>query len=167
MKSPFKHAITVFLAFASIVVWGIVGLRVFKGLETVEKEKRFVPKSRDHKRWNNPLELTEKIFLQRIQLVKNPFQPEEPRRIKVNKRPDNATAPEVFLQITYIGYVKGESGSMAIIEGKNEQTRFCMVGDTVFGVKIVSIRPAEIGVQKGKITNRVPLRRFVMSKEQP
>lgn len=159
MKSPVKRGTTIFLIIASIAIWGTVGLKVFQGLETTDGGEKIVQNRIDSKQENKRLKLTEEAFLKRIQMVRDPFLPDKPKRIKVKKRPVKLPAPVVFSQIAYIGYLEGVNGLMAIVEGKNEQTRFCTVGDTLFEVKVISIQPEKIGIQKGKKTDWVSLRK--------
>ena len=99
------------------------------------------------------------MFQRRLIKARDPFQPHQGKRVKQRKNLVKKPTDASMFSIEYVGYMAGDNGLLAIVEGQNRMARFVAVGDTVFNVKIVSIKSEKLGVLKGKKPVWVPLRK--------
>lgn len=160
MSRPVKRVTTIFLVAASVIIWGIVGLRVFSGLEVSENDRKAIVENQQMNPDVKHMMFPENTFMKRLNALRDPFLPGRKKNVKrkrvLAKQPEAIKMPSV----NYVGYIESENGLLAIIEGKKSETRSCAVGDTAFGLRIIAIKPEKIGVRIGKKTDWVPFKKI-------
>jgi|GEM_PF-4338725 len=163
MSRPVKRVTTIFLVAASFIIWGIVGLSVYNGLEVPENDRKAFVENQQMNPDVKHMVLPQKTFMKRLNALRNPFLPGRKKNLQkkrvLTKQPEQIKIPSVC----YVGYIESENGLLAIIEGKKSGTRFCAVGDTAFGLRVIAIKPEKIGVRIGKKTDWVPFKKIMVN----
>ncbi|MGH1363641.1 MAG: hypothetical protein ACRBF0_08800 [Calditrichia bacterium] len=159
MRTTVKRGTTILLLTASLIIWGIVGLRIYQGLEVHTEEEVALQDNLRRNNINEPVLLSEEAFLRRISEVKSPFYPSKKKAVRIKKPRPKPLPPVRMPHVQYIGFMEGDNGLLAIVEGENERTGFCAVGDTIFNIKVIAIHPEKLGIKKGKKTDWITLRK--------
>ncbi len=160
-----KNILPIALGCFALVIWGHNSYKFFKGikaadepdnLQSYEVKRSITPKidalgQSEHwvyeSKYRDPFE--NRLFVQRA--ISKPAPPKKPK----NRAGKKVSAPTVqFPKLRLTGVIADPNGSLAVIEDSKQQVFFAHEGDSISGVKIVSVDSMTIACeyQKQKFT---------------
>lgn len=129
------------LSVASLLVWGIILKQLFWGI-TFEPDQAVV-----EYRTATPPAVTPKNnyydnFRKAGEPLRNPFRGAgnpHPKKLPATKKTASQPQKIPTPALSYVGYLEGHTGRLAILEGSKGQSFICAVGDSIDGMAVRKI----------------------------
>lgn len=148
-----KNLLPIILGFMALVIWGHNGIKFFKGIRSADEPSALHPhllETRMITKTGKDVEFDDWVYEPKFRdpfenwliVRKKPKKKPRPKKRAQNKKNPSPSLPLPRLRLT--GIIKDPSGSLAIIEDTKQEIFFVQRGDTIAGVKIVSVDSTRI-----------------------
>lgn len=142
-KNRHNKTLIIFLTGISLVIWGAVFDQLFNGNSSEATAKS----SDDLLLPELPVRsiaVSDSSILNRLNGIRNPFQPYRPKKRKRIPRSTLRKMPEKLPAIIYRGILDDIKQPLAIVEMADGATQICAVGDSLGNFRISKISPSQI-----------------------
>lgn len=134
----------VILTSASLVIWGVIVYQIIWG---ANYEPEYVPVKRSNRYVPQASREKDNEFMESLAELRNPFMPAVIRakqNFPVRRAAVTAKPKPPSLDMKYLGFLKDKSGSLAILEGQDGETKICEEGDRFAGMRVARIEKNQV-----------------------